>query len=102
MLRVSLCFLAQVGLDSDDLESHTSYRNLLTILPDGPEVIERAYEAVEKKVGEVEKYVQVWLRYQSLWDMETGLIYSKLDNSLERWIILLRNIRYVANLEQNK
>lgn len=80
----------------DESDSHTSYRNLLTKLPDGPEVIEGAYQAVEKKVKEVEKYVEVWLRYQSLWDMETSLIYNKLENNLERWTILLRNIRYVT------
>jgi dynein heavy chain 1 len=80
----------------DESDSHTSYRNLLTKLPDGPEVIEGAYQAVEKKVQEVEKYVEVWLRYQSLWDMETSLIYNKLENNLERWTILLRNIRYVT------
>ena len=78
----------------DESDSHTSYRNLLTKLPDGPEVIERAYQAVENKVEQVEKYVEVWLRYQSLWDMETSLIYNKLENNLERWTILLRNIRY--------
>ena len=77
----------------EESDSHTSYRNLLTKLPDGPEVIERAYQAVEKKVEKVEKYVEVWLRYQSFWDMETSLIYSKLENNLGKWTILLRNIR---------
>ena len=80
----------------DESDSNTSYRNLLTKLPDGPLVIEQAYKAVENKVDEVEKYVQVWLRYQSLWDMETNLIYNKLENSLEKWIKLLRNIRYAS------
>lgn len=91
---LGLFFFQKVGPDVEDSVSRATYRNLLTILPDGPLVIEHAYQAVENKVAKVEKYVEVWLRYQSLWDMETNLVYNKLENSLEKWIILLRNIRY--------
>jgi dynein heavy chain 1 len=35
----------------------------------------------------------VWLQYQSLWDMESGNIYSRLDINLGRWQKLLLDIK---------
>ena len=38
---------------------------------------------------------QVWLQYQSLWDMESGNIYGRLDTDLARWQKLLMDVKYV-------
>lgn len=40
-------------------ELNTTYKSVLTRLPDGPEVLEVAYEAVNKLVKEVDVYVNV-------------------------------------------
>ena len=40
---------------------------------------------------------QVWLQYQSLWDMESGNIYGRLDTDLARWQKLLMDVKYVVN-----
>jgi hypothetical protein len=38
--------------------------------------------------------LQVWLQYQSLWDMESGNIYGRLDIDLARWQKLLMDVKY--------
>lgn len=44
----------KVGLDRPMMQT---YRNLLTKLPQGPAVLEAAYEAIEKKIAAVSYYI---------------------------------------------
>lgn len=37
--------------------------------------------------------VQVWLQYQSLWDMEPANIYGRLESDLTKWQKLLMDIK---------
>ena len=48
----------QVGLDAGS-EAETTYKNLLTKLPKGSDMLQSAYEAIEKLVAEVDEYVKV-------------------------------------------
>lgn len=80
----------QVGLDKPVLET---YRNLLTKLPTGSEPLENAYEAIEKKVSEVRNYVDEWLRYQSLWDLQPDTLYGNLGEDVNLWIKCLNDIK---------
>ena len=41
---------------------------------------------------------QVWLQYQSLWDMESGNIYGRLDTDLACWQKLLMDVKYVLEI----
>ena len=50
----------QVGVDTAPV-SETHYKNLLTKLPSGHDALDRAYEAVEKIVRDVNDYVHVSL-----------------------------------------
>ena len=83
----------KVGLERDDYETDMTYRSLLGKLPEGPVVLEGAYEAIEEKVAQVQKYVEVWLQYQSLWDMDIGMVYGRLGENLEKWMKLLNDIK---------
>ena len=56
-------------------------------------VLNGAYGAIEEKVAKVEEYVQVWLQYQSLWDMDIGMVYNRLGEDLEKWMNLLKDIK---------
>ena len=47
-----------------------SYRDILTRLPGGNKILEMAYEAVELTISSVKNYVDEWLRYQALWDLQ--------------------------------
>ncbi|XP_001636057.2 cytoplasmic dynein 1 heavy chain 1 isoform X2 [Nematostella vectensis] len=83
----------QVGLERDESESDISYRNLLAMLPEGPEVLQDAYGSIEDIVEAVEKYSKVWLQYQALWDMDIGLVYNRLGEGLDKWMKLLKDIK---------
>lgn len=80
----------QVGLD---LPVPVSYRNLLTRMPGGSEPLEAAYEAIEHKVSEVRCYVDEWLRYQSLWDLQADQLYGRLGEDINLWIKCLNDIK---------
>ena len=54
-----------------------------------------AYAAIEDLLKDVQKYVNVWLQYQSLWDMESGNIYGRLEVDLAQWQKLLMDVKYV-------
>ena len=81
----------QVGLDKP--ESGT-YRNLLTKLPNGKQPLEAAYEAVESKMRDIADYVDQWLRYQALWDLQPDNLYGKLGENINLWmkVVLIRLI----------
>lgn len=79
----------QVGLDKPVSQT---YRNLLTKLPDG-KVLENAYAAVEQKISEVRNYVDEWLRYQSLWDLQADTLYGRLGENINLWIKCLNDIK---------
>lgn len=83
----------QVGLERDESESETTYRNLLAKLPEGPIVLEAAYGAIEGVVKKVEEYEQVWLQYQALWDMDIGNVYNRLGDDLSKWMNVLKDIK---------
>ncbi|PWW79978.1 hypothetical protein C7212DRAFT_355935 [Tuber magnatum] len=52
-----------------------------------------AYEAIEQKLAAVGTYVDKWLRFQSLWDLQSEQVYDILGDNLERWLQLLTEIR---------
>ena len=80
----------QVGLDKQE---SSTYRNLLTKLPSGKSSLESAYEAIELKMQEIVNYVDQWLRYQSLWDLQPENLYGKLGENIMLWMKCLNDIK---------
>lgn len=80
----------QVGLDKPVSQT---YRNLLTKLPQGSEPLEKSYEAIDEKMTEVRNYVDEWLRYQSLWDLQADTLYGRLGEDVNLWIKCLNDIK---------
>lgn len=72
---------------------HQTYRTLLTKLPLGSQPLENAYESIETKVSEVRNYVDEWLRYQSLWDLQADTLYGRLGDDINLWIKCLNDIK---------
>ncbi|KAL6068809.1 putative dyneins heavy chain [Balamuthia mandrillaris] len=68
-----------------------TYRQLLARLPEG--AMKQAYNTLEDKLREVEQYVQIWLQYQALWDMEASTLYSRLGDDLFTWQKVLEQIK---------
>ena len=80
----------QVGLDRPITQT---YKDLLTKLPSGPPTLERAYFVIEKTITDVKDYVEEWLRYQALWDLQPDALQSKFSEDIGLWMKLLNDIR---------
>ncbi|KAF8253571.1 hypothetical protein K440DRAFT_576363 [Wilcoxina mikolae CBS 423.85] len=52
-----------------------------------------AYTAIETKIAVITTYVEEWLRFQSLWDLQSEQVYDALGDNLAKWLQLLQEIR---------
>ena len=80
----------QVGLDRP---AAPQYKNLLNRMPEGFKGLEAAYEAIESKISQMQEYITQWLTYQSLWDLQPDMLYSKLGENITRWMNTLVEIK---------
>lgn len=80
----------QVGIDKPATET---YRNILTKLPEGSKPMNNAYNAIASKIKEVQKYVNQWLTYQSLWDLQADTLYGQLGEDISKWMRCLNDIK---------
>lgn len=53
----------------------------------------KPFALIEAKVRDVADYVDRWLQFQSLWDLEGDYVYNQLGDSLAAWQKLLLDIR---------
>jgi dynein heavy chain 1 len=80
----------QVGLDRPQIQT---YRDLLTKLPAGNKMLESCYECVESTIYNVKEYVDEWLRYQALWDLQPDSLNNKFGEDIGKWMKLLTDIK---------
>lgn len=59
------------------------------------------YSAVEGKLGDISAYVDEWLQFQSLWDLQSEHVYDILGEDLSRWLQLLQEIRKTRSTFDN-
>ncbi|KAH8681293.1 dynein heavy chain, N-terminal region 1-domain-containing protein [Xylariales sp. PMI_506] len=65
-----------------------------TDLPgDCTELLSKVYISVEKKLTNISGYVDKWLQFQSLWDLQSEQVYELLGEELSQWLQLLQEIR---------
>lgn len=57
------------------------------------ECLFQVYTAIEKKIVEISVYVDKWLQFQSLWDLQSEQVYEILGETLSDWLQLLQEIR---------
>ena len=77
-------------VEAEDPEISTHMR-LLQDLP--KDVLQKPLALIESKVQSVSEYVDKWLQFQALWDLEADQVYERLGNSLSDWNTLLADIR---------
>ncbi|KAF2182427.1 dynein heavy chain [Zopfia rhizophila CBS 207.26] len=53
----------------------------------------QVYGAVEGKLRDISSYVDQWLQFQSLWDLQSEYVYDVLGEDLSKWLQLLQEIR---------
>lgn len=79
-----------VGLDRSSVGP---YKNILNLLPDGLKYLEAAYKTIEEQIKLMQEYIQQWLAYQSLWDLQPDMLYNRLGNDVSLWIKTLIEIK---------
>lgn len=79
--------------------SDPTYASLLTQFKDG--TLEKPFTLIEQKLSEVGQYVEKWLQFQSLWDLESEHVYARLGDSLGSWQQLLSEIRKTRSTFDN-
>jgi dynein heavy chain 1, cytosolic len=57
------------------------------------ERLSQVYTTIESKLLEISHYVDKWLQFQSLWDLQSEQVYEILGEQLSRWLQLLQEIR---------
>ncbi|KAI1076782.1 cytoplasmic dynein heavy chain, partial [Whalleya microplaca] len=60
---------------------------------DCTDILGRVYTTVEKKLQSISDYVDKWLQFQSLWDLQSEQVYELLGDELSKWLQLLQEIR---------
>ncbi|XP_044746185.1 dynein heavy chain, cytoplasmic isoform X2 [Coccinella septempunctata] len=80
----------QVGVDKPSTQT---YRNILTKLPLLSAPLENAYTAIEAKISEIRNYVNEWLTYQTLWDLQAEKLYGSLGEDISLWMECLNDIK---------
>ncbi|KAL8276643.1 hypothetical protein RQP46_010992 [Phenoliferia psychrophenolica] len=76
-----------------------NYMSLLGHFLDGS--LERPFALVEDKLRQIGAYVNKWLQFQSLWDLESDYVYNRLGDSLSSWQQLLLEIRKTRSTFDN-
>jgi dynein heavy chain 1 len=80
--------------DGSDAAATRTYRDVLGRI--GGSALGDAFGAIERRLREVGAYVDEWLRYQALWDLEPAVLYDRLGDDVERWRRVLVEIKKLA------
>lgn len=87
----------QMRKDADAKER--TYTTLLSCFSDSTLV--RPFMLIEGKVAELDAYVNRWLQFQSLWDLDEGVGDRVLGDCLTKWQDLLQAIRKARSVFDN-
>jgi dynein heavy chain 1, cytosolic len=52
-----------------------------------------AYSTIESRLSQATSYVDRWLQFQSLWDLQADQVYNTLGDNLGNWLQILTEIR---------
>ena len=77
-----------------NINGHGALKSHFTHLPSRCiDNLSTLYQIIENKVHEISGYVDKWLQFQSLWDLEPEHVYDVLGDDLAKWLQLLQEIR---------
>ncbi|TFY63461.1 hypothetical protein EVJ58_g3234 [Rhodofomes roseus] len=80
-----------LGVMQGHTTTESTYTSLLTHFTDA--TLDRPFMLIEQKIQQLKEYVAKWLQFQSLWDLETEYVFSRLGDSLANWQQLLTEIK---------
>ena len=81
----------QISIEVEKVHlSESCFANLPQFCTDA---LNQVYNVVEARLKEVSEYVDLWLQFQSLWDLQSEHVYDILGDDLSQWLQLLQEIR---------
>ena len=80
----------ELRLDKEVGNSRINFNYLISIRSETLSVV---YGVIEQKIDQIAEYVDKWLQFQSLWDLESDEVYNTLGENLFKWLQLLQEIR---------
>ena len=57
-----------------------------------PEIC-NVYSIIDNRISEMNAYIDKWLQFQSLWDLQSDHVYETLGENLSSWLRMLQEIR---------
>lgn len=63
--------------------------------------LQNAYQTIEAKLTVVHDYVNKWLQFQSLWDLESDYVFNRLGEDLGKWQQILVEIKKTRSTFDN-
>lgn len=76
------------------LATGTNHRDLVSQVPE--KLLSEAYDTINGMVSDMEKYVGTWLQYQTLWEISTTSILSRLGDDLGKWHQMLTEVKRMS------
>jgi len=73
----------------DNLDN--TYRSIMDKLAN--DVLLKACVQVESVIRDSEDYARSWIKYQALWDLDSTKIFERLGDDIEKWQLLLTEIK---------
>jgi dynein heavy chain 1 len=74
--------------------SHLNAGTYVCLVNDVPDtLLATVYKVLELKFKEVEQYLESWLKYQALWDVQPTAVYDSLGDDVLKWQTVLMEIR---------
>jgi len=91
-----ICSLPKLQASRYEMRLETDQENFELHYRDLPsrciQVLAQVYKAIDTKIASVAEYVEKWLQFQSLWDLQSEQVYEELGDDLARWLQLLQEI----------
>lgn len=82
----------QVTMEAES-EYKMTYKNLLNKFINGVKLTEFAFTAIESLLNQAKEFVDIWLNFQSLWDLQPESLYTRLSENLNAWISCLNEMK---------
>ena len=62
-------------------------------MPHKTQVLLRVHKAIEQVMKQLNEYVDQWMHYQGLWDLQPDLLYERLGTQMDKWMNVIMAIK---------
>uniref|UniRef100_A0A7S1KNU3 Dynein heavy chain, cytoplasmic n=1 Tax=Percolomonas cosmopolitus TaxID=63605 RepID=A0A7S1KNU3_9EUKA len=85
-----------------DQSTHATETQFLSLVEEIPgDLLTQAYKQIDVHVAQLAHYIQDWLKYQALWEMDDVTLFNMLGDDLSRWVGLIKELIEGARTQVN-